>query len=66
MKNIKNNINKIKIYWEKLKISSETHKIIFFRFIKKFIINLVKNEYVYLGENPIPRIQKYCLTKDRS
>jgi hypothetical protein len=60
MKNIKNNI---KINIEKIKINWENYKSIFLRSIEN--IDLEKNAFVHLGENPIPRITKYCLTKDR-
>jgi hypothetical protein len=58
MKNIKNNI---KINIEKIKIDWGNYKSIFLISIQ----DMVKNEYIILGENPIPRITKYCLTKDR-
>lgn len=64
MKNIKNNIEKIKIYWEKINIYWENSKRTTQKSIENFKIDLVLNEYVYLGKNPIPRITKYCLTKD--
>jgi hypothetical protein len=58
MKNIKNNI---KINIEKIKTNWENYKGIFLISFQ----DMAKNDYVHLGENPIPRITKYCLTKDR-